>query len=161
MPWEALEGLNSEVPRRLPGHPSLLAGWQVLFSPCWTGEQKKLWVSIKSGAALGKWTWAPPPSKSLILLSFGEIAAGPLSHVQLSAAPQTTAHQAPPAMGFPRQEYLSGLLCPPPGDLPHPGIKPMFLMSPAWASRFFTTSSTWEVWVGEIKRGKKDEVFYS
>jgi len=27
-------------------------------------------------------------------------------------------------MGFSRQEYWSGLLCPPPGDLPDPGIEP-------------------------------------
>ena len=27
-------------------------------------------------------------------------------------------------MGFLRQEYWSGLLCPPPGDLPDPGIEP-------------------------------------
>ena len=34
-------------------------------------------------------------------------------------------HQAPLSMGFSRQEYCSGLLCPPPGDLPDPGIKLM------------------------------------
>ena len=34
--------------------------------------------------------------------------------------------------GFSRQEYWSGLPCLPPGDLPDPGIKPEFLMSPAW-----------------------------
>ena len=38
---------------------------------------------------------------------------------------------------FSRQEYWSGLLCPPPGTLPHPGMEPVFLMSPAWAGRFF------------------------
>ena len=32
--------------------------------------------------------------------------------------------QAPPSMGFSRQEYWSGLLCPPPGDRPNPGIEP-------------------------------------
>jgi len=32
----------------------------------------------------------------------------------------------------------------PPGDLPDPGIKPMTLMSPALAGRFFTTSTSWE-----------------
>ena len=37
--------------------------------------------------------------------------------------PWTAAHQAPLSMGFPRQEYWSGLPCPPPGDLPNPGIK--------------------------------------
>ena len=38
--------------------------------------------------------------------------------------PWTVAHQAPLSMGFSRQEYWSGLPCPPPGDLPDPGIKP-------------------------------------
>ena len=43
---------------------------------------------------------------------------------QLFATPWTAAHQPPLSMGFSRQEYWSGLLCPPPGDRPHPGIKP-------------------------------------
>ena len=46
------------------------------------------------------------------------------SHVWLFATPQIVAHQAPLAMGFSREEYWSGLPCPPPGDLPNPGIKP-------------------------------------
>ena len=33
--------------------------------------------------------------------------------------------------------------CPPPGDLPYPGIEPASLMSPALAGKFFTTSATW------------------
>ena len=47
-------------------------------------------------------------------------------------------------MGFSRQEYWSGLSCPPPGDLPNPGSKPTPLMSPAFVGGFFTTSATWE-----------------
>ena len=39
--------------------------------------------------------------------------------------------QAPLFMGFSRQEYWNGLPCPPPGDLPDPGIKPKSLRSPA------------------------------
>ena len=38
---------------------------------------------------------------------------------------------------------LSGLPCPPPGDLPNPGIKPTAPMSPALASRFFTSMATY------------------
>ena len=38
--------------------------------------------------------------------------------------PWTVAHQAPPSMGFSRQEYWSALPFPSPGDLPVPGIKP-------------------------------------
>ena len=47
-----------------------------------------------------------------------------LSNVRLFATPWTVAHQAPPPMGFSRQEYWSGLPFPSPGDLPDPGIKP-------------------------------------
>ena len=63
------------------------------------------------------------------------------SHVQLCATPWTVACQAPLSRGFSRQQYRSGLLCTPPGDLPDPGIEPA---SPALASGFFTTSATWE-----------------
>ena len=45
--------------------------------------------------------------------------------------------------GFSRQEYWSALPCPPPQDLPNPGIKPVSLMSPALPGEF-TTSTTWE-----------------
>ena len=44
------------------------------------------------------------------------------SGVQLCETPRTVARQAPVSMEFSRQEYWSGLLCPPPGDLPNPGI---------------------------------------
>ena len=47
-----------------------------------------------------------------------------LSRVQLFATPWTVAYQAPPSMGFSRQECWSGLPFPSPGDLPDPGIKP-------------------------------------
>ena len=38
--------------------------------------------------------------------------------------PWTVACQAPPSTGFSRQEHWRGLPCPPPGDLPNPGIEP-------------------------------------
>ena len=62
-----------------------------------------------------------------------------LSHVRLFATPWTVAHQAPPSMGFSRQEYWSGLPLSRPGHLPNPGIQPMSLKSPALAGGFFTT----------------------
>ena len=46
------------------------------------------------------------------------------SVVSDSATPWTVAHQAPPSVGFARQEYWSGLPFPSPGDLPDPGIEP-------------------------------------
>ena len=50
----------------------------------------------------------------------------------------TVAHQALLSMGFPGQEYWSGLPFPTPGDLPNPGIKLMSPELPALADRFFT-----------------------
>ena len=64
--------------------------------------------------------------------------------VQLLVTRWTVARQAPLPTGFSGQEYWSGLPCPSSGDLPHPGIEPMSLMSPALAGGLFTTSSTWE-----------------
>ena len=55
------------------------------------------------------------------------------------------ARQAPLSMGFSRQEYWSGLPCPPPGDLPDPGIEPRLLSLPALAGRL-TTSTTCKAW---------------
>ena len=63
---------------------------------------------------------------------------------QFSTHTWTTARQARLSIGFSRQEYWSGLLCPPPGDLLHQGIEPESLMSPALAGGFFTTSALWE-----------------
>ena len=47
------------------------------------------------------------------------------SRVRLFATPWAVDHQVPLSMGFPLQEYWSGLPFPPPGDLPYPGIEPM------------------------------------
>ena len=47
-----------------------------------------------------------------------------LSCVRLFATPWTVSYQAPPSMGFSRQEYWNGLPFPSPEDLPNPGIKP-------------------------------------
>ena len=58
------------------------------------------------------------------------------SCVRLFATPWTVAHQAPPSMGFSRQEYWRGLPLPSPGDLPDPGIEPR---SPALEADALTT----------------------
>ena len=47
-------------------------------------------------------------------------------------SPWTAAHQAPPPMGFSRQDYWSGLPFPSPGDLPNQGIKPGLLRLLHW-----------------------------
>ena len=59
-----------------------------------------------------------------------------LSCVWLFATPWTAAYQAPPSMGFSRQEYWSGLPFPSPGDLFDTGIKPR---SPAFQADALTS----------------------
>ena len=58
------------------------------------------------------------------------------SFVGLFATPRTVAYQAPPSMGFSRQEYWSGLPYPSSGDLPNPGIEPR---SPAFQADALTS----------------------
>ena len=67
-----------------------------------------------------------------------------LSRVRLFVTPWSAASQASRSRGFFRQEYWSGLPCPPPGDLPNPGIESVSLMSSAGG--FFTTRATQEGW---------------
>ena len=93
---------------------------------CWFSAFQDHWVQLHHG--LRAW----------VLSRF--------SCVQLFATLWSVACQAPPFMGFSRQEYCSGLLCPPLGDLPHPGAELSSLVSPALAGRFFTTSTIWESW---------------
>ena len=61
--------------------------------------------------------------------------------------PWKVACQAPLSMGFPRQEYWSGLPFPSPGDLPNTGIE---LESPALAGRFFILSHQGSLMLGII-----------
>ena len=90
------------------------------------------WVSDKS-KWFDKWKWPSPLPHVLVL-----------SRVRLFATPWTVACQASLSIGFSRQEYWSGLPCPPPEDLPDPGIESTFLTSPVLAGGFFTTKHTRE-----------------
>ena len=76
---------------------------------------------------LGTWSWCG----LYLIISLPVCMPSHFSRVQLFATPWTVAHQSPLSMGFCRQEYWSGLPCPPPGGLLCPGIKPASLMSPA------------------------------
>ena len=69
--------------------------------------------------------WTTGRTGNLIVFIHHIVVGSPLSHVRLFATLWTGAHQAPLAMGFPRQEYWSGLPFPSPRDLPDLGIKPM------------------------------------
>ena len=83
-----------------------------------------------------------PRSPSLLLNTpvLHVCALGHFSHVRLSETLWTDGRQAPPSMGFSRQESWSGLLCPP-RDLPDPGIQQCPLT--ALAGRFITASAPW------------------
>ena len=56
----------------------------------------------------------------------------------------TVVHWAALSIGFSRQEYWSELLCPPPRDLPDPGIEPIISAIFCIAGRFFTHWAPWE-----------------
>ena len=58
------------------------------------------------------------------VLTKTQVKVKSLSRVHLLATPWTVAYHSPPAMGFSRQGYWSGLQFPTPEDLPNPGIKP-------------------------------------
>ena len=61
--------------------------------------------------------------------------------------------------GFSRQEYCRGLPFPCPGDLPNPGIKPRFPVSPALAGGFFTTEHVGENYGSNAQNNLKDKNF--
>ena len=77
-------------------------------------------------------------------LSFHACVQSLFSHVWIFVTLWTVPHQTPLSLGFSRQESWSWLPCPPPGDLPNPGIDQVSLTSPALAGRFFTTGATWQ-----------------
>ena len=107
---------------RVSGFPSLQAkqwvcrGLGQRTKATWTG----LWSrSQMPGFQLHDSRWDfPGPQPNL--KHGGSVAQSCLTLV----TPWTVALQAPLSMGFPRQDYWSGSPCPPPGDLPDPGIKP-------------------------------------
>ena len=94
------------------GTQSTFASW---MNPRWTPDFLSCCITAGSWADWGSNT-RPALCK----------CAQSWSHVRLFATPWTAARQAPLFIGFSWQEYWSGLSCPPPGDLPEPGIKPMF-----------------------------------
>ena len=102
-----------------------------LFPALVISENRATWQSccqmgvfiFISGRLSMKWKWKKVKVKLL-------------SRVRLLATPWTVAYQAPPSMGFSRQEYWSGLPFPSPGDLPDPGIE---LRSPAFQADTLTS----------------------
>ena len=80
------------------------------------------------------------------------------SCIQLFVILWIVAYQLPLSQGFSRKEYWSELPCPPPGDLPDPGVDPVSLMPLALAGGFFTTGATCEARRYKLVRAKVNSV---
>ena len=110
---------------------SVLRNRSCRWLPCYCHNESQL--SRKAGkyvqASSLLWNWK-------LWMNNWCVCALSLSNVWFFVIPLRVAHQAPLAMGFPRQEYWRGLPFPSPGDLPDPGIEPK---SPASAGGFFST----------------------
>ena len=99
--------------------------------PC---SDETLMGVFKDGGAWCLPLWKDSRGKNIHMHRHTRCCAQSLSHVWLFATPWTVARQAPLSMGFSRQEYCSGWPCPPPGDLPGPGIQPASPKPPALAA---------------------------
>ena len=84
-------------------------------------------VSCIAGGFFTVWATAllsrPMPVQTSLIPALVPSVSESLSCVWLFANPWIGAHQAPPSMGFPNQEYWSGLPFPSSGDLPNPGVE--------------------------------------
>ena len=95
--------------------------WSGLSFPS-PGDLPNPGIEPRSSALQADYLPSEPPGRYCLLLL---LLLSRFSHVQFFATPWTVAHQAPLSMGFPRQEYWSGLSFPSPRDPPNPGIEPM------------------------------------
>ena len=100
---------------------------------CSLGLRWLLWKELSDSVLLSGWPFMFTSADMLRCLFFLCLCTLALSHIWLFPTLWIVACQAPLPMGFSRQEDWSGLSFPPPGDLPHPGIKPTSLVSPASA----------------------------
>ena len=141
--WTALRvfSLGSDGPDQSSRLPSKGAGLQEETPTCSLFQGTVIRVfSVPDGQKLYEFRRGMKRSVFTVCVCACSVA----SVVPDATAPRTVGHQAPLSMGFSRQQYWSGLPCPPPRDLPDPGIEPESLVSPALAGGFFTTSATRE-----------------
>ena len=143
VPWEeqkeapSVKLLSAEAANQLEA--------QVNLSSCFL-PSKTYWVStlMPGLSPFIPTPWNASPAEVSGWQCMCGYVLGHCSRVRLFVTLWTTAHQAPPSMGSSRQEYWSGLPCPPPGDLPDPGIEPLSLTSLLWQAGSFTTVTSWE-----------------
>ena len=125
--------------RARPLVPTTVTSLPPPLPPSWPGSPPvrafHLLSPLELPSPLFMWLTAPllVPSCSVVSNSF--------------ATPWTAARQALLSMGFSRQEYWNGLPCPPPGDLPNPGIGLPSPASPTLADEFFITGKSLLSWV--------------
>ena len=119
-------------------NPSAL--WLSSFWKVWGPRKQSIYYLCRGwGRWRGRLVWrAKTKQTNQNQTKPSEVKVKSLSHVRLFATPWTIAYQAPPFMGFSRQEYWSGLPFPSPGDLPDPGIEPR---SPAFQADALTSES--------------------
>ena len=123
------------------------------YFPEWLDHSGWFWAAAVSWAPGQPWNHErkqPTHLRSfcthttILVFTFSVCVLSRCCRVRLFVTLWTVAHRAPLSLEFSRQEYWSGLPCPPPGTLPHPGIEPVSYTSPSLAGRFFTTSITRE-----------------
>ena len=142
--WVQSLSLNNPLEEKMATHSSILA-WEIP----WTEEPGDI-QSIGMQRVRHDWVeWTELVFffRFFTIIGYYKIlsivpCATQYTHAQLPSpvwvfvTPWTVACQAPLSMGFPRQEYWSGLPFPSLGDLSNPGIEPT---SPVLTGRFFTS----------------------
>ena len=118
--WFQFLGREDPPEKEMATHSSILA-WRIPWTEPW-------WATVHGVTRVGHdlVTKPPPPSFSLALfmiLCFHVCVHVCVTHSVVSNSLKP--HGVPLSMGFPRQEYWSGLPCSPPGNLPDSGIEPM------------------------------------
>ena len=98
---------------------------------CGNLDGRGVWGRMDTCVCVAESLCCPPEITTTLLISYVCCMVNSFSPVRLFVTLWTIAQQAPLSMGFSKQEYWSGLPCPPPGDLPNPGIKLASFLSPA------------------------------
>ena len=114
------------------------SGWKNSSKDKWNIK----WPFMLKKKSSQKWQLSILLSKIIFLLFWKSgwyIVCSVTQSVWIFVTSWTVPCKVPLSMGFPGQEYWSGLPFPPPGNLPKPEIQPMSLASPVLAGRFFTT----------------------
>jgi len=104
-------------PSEPPGKPKStgVGSLTLLQGNCWPRNRTRV------SCIAGRFSTTELQEKPFMLV---KVKVKSLNLVRLFVTPWSVVHQAPPSMGFSKQDYWSGLPFPSPGDLPDPGIEP-------------------------------------